>query len=96
MSRWRGRQAMRPLALSPAQQQRLEELARDASRSPRSMMRFVLRDGFEFSEWVVRKSRASEADATRHGTIPNDVVMREAKEIIRAARDRHRRGGKGS
>ena len=68
---------MKRLALSPAEQQRLDRLARDAGRSPRSMMRFVLRDGFEYSEWQVRESNAAEAEAGRIGTIPNDVVMRE-------------------
>ena len=33
--------------LTPAQRRRLEKLAREAGRSPESMFRFVLRDGFE-------------------------------------------------
>jgi predicted transcriptional regulator len=82
---------MKPLALSPAEQQRLEKLARDAGRSPRAMMRFVLRDGFEYSEWQVRESLAAKAEAGRHGTVPNDLVMREARERIEAARGRRRR-----
>lgn len=82
---------MKRLALSPAEQQRLDRLARDAGRSPRSMMRFVLRDGFEYSEWQVRESNAAEAEARRIGTIPNDVVMREARATIEAARGRRRR-----
>jgi predicted transcriptional regulator len=77
---------MKPLALSPAEQQRLEKLARDAGRSPRAMMRFVLRDGFEYSEWQVRASHAAQAEGARHGTVPNEAVMREARERIEAAR----------
>ena len=79
---------MKRLALSPTEQQRLDRLARDAGRS---MMRFVLRDGFEYSEWQVRESNAAEAEARRIGTIPNDVVMREARATIEAARGRRRR-----
>ena len=82
---------MKPLALSPVDQQRLERLARDAGRSPRSMMRFVLRDGFEYSEWQVRESRTARAEAARHGTVSNQTVMREARARIEAARGRRRR-----
>lgn len=76
---------MKPLALSPAEQHRLEKLARDAGRSPRSMKRFVLRDGFDYCEWVVRESIASEADAKRRGTVPHAEVRRMAKAAIAAA-----------
>ena len=79
---------MKPLTLSPAEQRRLEKLARDAGRSPRAMMRFVLRDGFEYAEWQVRESLAAEAEAAQLGTVPNEVVMREARERIEAARRR--------
>ena len=82
---------MKPPALLPADLRRLEKLARDAGRSPRSMMRFVLRDGFDFCEWVVRESNASEAEARKVGTIPHDVVMRQAHATIEAARARRRR-----
>jgi len=76
---------MKPLALSPANQRRLEKLARSAGRTPRSMMRFVLRDGFEFCEWDVRESLKAEASVRKHGTIPNEIVQREARAIIAAA-----------
>jgi len=82
---------MKPLVLSPADQQGLEKLARDAGRSPRSMMRFVLRDGFDFCEWLVRESLKSEESVRKHGTIPNEVVQHEARERIEAARGRRRR-----
>lgn len=82
---------MKPPALLPADLRRLEKLARDAGRSPRSMMRFVLRDGFDYCEWVVRESNASEAEARKMGTIPHDVVMRQARATIEAARARRRR-----
>ena len=55
----------RPFALSPAQQRRVEKLARDAGRSAGETLRFVLRDGFEFCEWEVRESRAADAETGR-------------------------------
>lgn len=79
---------MKPFALSPADQKRLEKLARDAGRTPRSMMRFVLRDGFDFCEWEVRESLKAEASARKHGTVPNEIVQREARAIIAAAHAR--------
>ena len=79
---------MKRFALSPAEQRRLEKLARDADRTPRSMMRFVLRDGFDFCEWQVRESLMAEASARKHGTIPNEVVHRGARAIIAAVHAR--------
>ena len=82
---------MKPLALSPADQQRLEKLARDAGRSPRSMMRFVLSDGFDYCEWMVRESLAAEADAKRRGTIAHAEVRRMAKAAIATTHERRQR-----
>ena len=82
---------MRPLALSSTEQQRLEKLAHKAGRSPRSMMRFVLRDGFDYCEWVVRESRASAEDIKRRGTVPHDEVRRMTKAVIAAAHERRPR-----
>lgn len=77
---------MKSMALTPAQQRRLGKLARDAGRAPKQMMRFVLRDGFDFCEWEVRASLAAEADARKQGWIANQTVMRDAQRIIDAAR----------
>ena len=76
---------MKPLALTPAQQQRLGRLARDAGRTPQQMMRFVLRDGFDFCEWVVRESLAADVDIKRRGVASNDEAMRQAREVVAAA-----------
>jgi hypothetical protein len=55
------------------------------------MLLHVLRDGFEYCEWQVRESRASDAEARRSGTIPHATVMREARELIESSRGRRRR-----
>jgi predicted transcriptional regulator len=82
---------MRPVSLSPAQQRRLERLAKDAGRTSGQMLKFVLRDGFEYCEWQMRESLASDAEAKRLGTMPHEAVMREARELIDSARGRRRR-----
>ena len=82
---------MKPLALTPAQHRRLQKLAHDAGRTPEQTFKFVLRDGFDFCEWEVQETSASEADLKRKGTIPNEKVQRDAQRIIDAARTRKSR-----
>lgn len=82
---------MKPMALSPVEQRRLERLARGAGRTPAQALKFVLRDGFDFCEWEVRETLAAEQDATRKGTIPNEQVQRDAQRIVDAARARQQR-----
>ena len=81
---------MRPISLSAAQRRRLERLARDAGRSTDQMLKFVLRDGFEYCEWQVREGRASDAEAKRLGTTPHEDVLREARGLIDSARGNRR------
>jgi hypothetical protein len=73
---------MRSLALTPAQQRRLEKLARKAERTPQAMLKFVLRDGFEFCERDVRETIEADEDADKNGTIPHSVGMAKARSII--------------
>ena len=40
--------------LTKPQQQRLLKLAREAGRTPQFMLQFVLRDGFDYSEYIVK------------------------------------------
>lgn len=82
---------MKPLALNPAQQRRLEKLARDAGRTPAQTLKMVLRDGFDFCEWEVREIRAAEETVRHNGAIPNQQVQREARRVIDAARSRQSR-----
>jgi hypothetical protein len=81
---------MRPIALSTSQHRRLARVAREAGRTAGQMLKFVLRDGFEYCEWQVRQSLAADTEATRHGITSHDVVMREARELIESVRGPHR------
>ena len=76
------------IALTKVDQKRLQRLAELAGRSPRTMLKFVLQDGFDAVEEDIRETLAAERDAQIHGTIPHAEVMRGAQRIIEAARVR--------
>lgn len=84
------RQMTRPFALTPAQQRRLEKLARDAGRPAGETLRFVLKDGFEFCEWEVRESQAADAEAKRRAAVPDSEAQRRARQLIDSAHARRR------
>jgi hypothetical protein len=71
---------MRPVALTPTQQLRLEKLARDSGRSIAQTLRFVLRDGFDFCEWELRESRAADDDVKARGAVAHRDAQRQARE----------------
>lgn len=81
---------MKPLSLTPTQQRRLAKLAREAGRSPRRMTAFVLRDGFDFCDWAVRESLASQAAEKQRGVVADDVARREARAVIARHARRHK------
>ena len=76
------------LALARVDQKRLERLANLAGRSPRSLLKFVLRDGFEAVEQDIRETLAAERDIATRGTVAHVEVMRSAAAIVGAARGR--------
>ena len=73
---------MRSLALTPRQRRRIEKLTQLASRTPESMLRFVLRDGLEATEQDVRESIEADEDIDRNGAIPHAKVMTSARTTI--------------
>jgi hypothetical protein len=79
------------LALAKVDQKRLERLAELAGRSPRAMLKFVLRDGFDAVEQDVMETLEGERGARLHGTIPNEEVISDTKAIIEAVRTRKRK-----
>lgn len=68
--------------LSQADLRRLEKLAATAGRTPRTMMKFVLRDGFPETERVVAAVKRGRADVAAGRTVPHDEVMRQGRELI--------------
>jgi hypothetical protein len=73
---------MGSLALTPGQRRRIEKLARLAGRTPKSMLRFVLRDGLEATEQDVRETIEADEDIDRNGAIPHGEVMARARATI--------------
>ncbi len=81
---------MRHLSLTDAQQRRLERLAREAGRTPKSMFRFVLRDGFDACEEDVRESRAADAEFAAGKGVPHMEVMKRVRSAIESHARRQR------
>ena len=76
------------LALAKVDQKRLERLAALAGRSPKALLKFVLRDGFDAVEEDIHESLAAMRDIELNGTVPHAEVMRSVRKIVEAARDR--------
>jgi hypothetical protein len=76
------------MALGKGDQKRLERIAALAGRSPRAMLKHVLRDGFEAVEQDVHETLAAERDVATRGAVPHAEVMRSAARIVEAARAR--------
>jgi len=69
-------------SLSQADLRRLEKLASAAGRTPRAMLKFVLRDGFAETEQVVRAVHAGRADVAAGRTRTHAAVMGEAAAML--------------
>ncbi len=69
-------------SLSQADLRRLEKLAVAAGRTPRAMLKFVLRDGFAETERVVRSVAAGRSDVKAGRVQSHAVVMREVDAML--------------
>ena len=70
------------LNLSQTDLRRLEKLASAAGRTPRAMLKFVLRDGFAETERVVRAVQAGRTDVAAGRMRSHAAVMSEAEAIL--------------
>lgn len=68
--------------LSQADLRRLDKLAQAAGRSPRAMLKFVLRDGFAETERVVRSVLAGRADVKAGRVQSHAAAMREVDAML--------------
>lgn len=77
--------AANALSLPLAVSRRVEKLAKEAGRTPVQMLKFVIRDGLEHTEYAVREANAglAELDAGKH--VPLDQV-RKRIEVRRKQR----------
>lgn len=66
--------------LTQAQQRRLQKLAREAGRTPQSMLRLVLEDGFDYCDYVVQSVNQGIKSIDRgERTHSTADVMRDAR-----------------
>ncbi len=70
------------VALSPTEQRRLEKLAQEAGRTPRAMLKYVLRDGFDYTEEFVRKVKEGLAEPDAGKGVSRAVVSAQARRIV--------------
>ncbi|MSQ73056.1 MAG: hypothetical protein EXR27_17465 [Betaproteobacteria bacterium] len=84
---------MPQLKLTKAQQHRLERLADEARRTPKAMLRFVLRDGFEACEEDVRENLAADAEFASGKSVMHKEAMRRARSTVESHVSRHRQAG---
>ena len=69
-------------SLSQTDLRRLEKLAKSAGRTPRAMLKFVLRDGFAETERVVSTVQAGREDVSAGRVRAHAAVMTEADAMI--------------
>ncbi|MBB3119144.1 hypothetical protein [Pseudoduganella violacea] len=72
------------LSLSKADQKRLERLAALAGRTPKAMLRFVLRDGFAECEESVRASLRSDEEFERGDSYSHTEAMQTTRRLLAA------------
>ena len=72
------------IALPPLQQRRLERLAYRAGRTPKAMLKFVLRDGFDACEEDVRENLAADAEFAAGKSVAHKDSMNRARAVIAA------------
>lgn len=70
------------LALSTTEQRRLERLAAAAGRTPKAMLKHVLRDGFDYCEYVVGAVNQGLDEANAGEMVASSDVRRKARDTI--------------
>ena len=76
------RRASARLALSGADHKRLERLAAAAGSTPQRMLKFVLRDGFDYCEKLVHRVNEGIASARRGAIVSDSEARAELRAII--------------
>ncbi len=74
-------------SLSKSDLRRLERLAEEAGSTPRKILKTVLRDGFEYTEWFVRQVNEGDADLKAGRAMSTEEVL-SVIEQQRASRGR--------
>ena len=72
------------LTLSQADTRRLEKLAHDAGRTPKDVLKHVLRDGFDATEYAIKAVKVRMQGTER---VSHEIAMRQIDNMI----ERHAR-----
>lgn len=73
---------MPTITLTRLQQRRLERLARRAGRTPKAMLKFVLRDGFDHCEEDVQENLLADAEfAAGRSTAHRDSIAHARQKL---------------
>lgn len=75
--------------LSRSDLRRLERLAEQVGSTPQKILKTVLRDGFEYTEWFVRQVNEGDADLKAGRVMSSEEVL-SLIEKQQALRDRKR------
>jgi predicted DNA-binding protein len=67
-------------------QTRINRLAQATGRTPASMLRFVLRDGFEAVELSIKENAVADAEFASGASLSHNDVLREAREVLSQAK----------
>jgi len=78
---------MDTLTLSQADTRRLEKLAHEAGRTSKDVLKHVLRDGFDATEYAIKAVRARMQSVER---VPHEDAMQQLDNLI----ERHARNEK--
>lgn len=70
---------MDALTLSQTDTRRLEKLAHEAGRSPKDVLKHVLRDGFDATEYAIKAVKARMQNA---GRVSHDDAMQQLDSLI--------------
>ena len=76
------------IALPTRLSRRIEKLAREAGRTPDEMLKFVIRDGLEYCEYVVKTANEGLADLDAGRSVTADEMWAhfEKRRTARRAR----------
>ena len=67
-------------------QSRINRLAQATGRSAATMLRFVLRDGFEAVERSIKENAVADAQFASSASVSHNDVLREAREVLSQAK----------
>jgi predicted DNA-binding protein len=67
-------------------QTRINRLAQATGRTPATMLRFVLRDGFEAVELSIKENAMADAEFASGASLSHNDVLREAREVLSQAK----------